>query len=44
MMQILGISTFSKTRLNELFSEKQITQNVKEQLNLFSDNQLLTHQ
>ena len=44
MMQILGISTFSKTTLNELFSEKQINQNVKEQLNLFSDNQLLTHQ
>lgn len=44
MMQILGISTFSKTPINELFSTKQINQNVKEQLNLFSNNQLLTHQ
>lgn len=44
MMQILGISTFSKTPINELFTEKQINQNVKEQLNLFSNNQLLTHQ
>ena len=44
MMQILGISAFSKTPINELFSKKQINQNVKEQLNLFSNNQLLTHQ
>jgi hypothetical protein len=44
MMQILGISAFSKTPVNELFSKKQINQNVKEQLNLFSNNQLLTHQ
>ena len=44
MMQILGISAFSKTAVNELFSKKQINQNVKEQLNLFSYNQLSTHQ
>jgi hypothetical protein len=44
MMQILGISAFSKTPVNELFSKKQNNQNVKEQLNLFSNNQLLTHQ
>ena len=44
MMQILGISAFSKTPVNELFSKTQINQNVKEQLNLFSNNQLLTHQ
>lgn len=44
MMQILGISTFAKTPINELFTEKQINQNVKEQLNLFSNNDLLTHQ
>jgi transposase len=35
MMQILGISIFSKTPVNELFTEKQINQNVQEQLNLF---------
>ena len=44
MMQILGISAFSKTAVNELFTRQQINQNVKEQLNLFSYNQLLTHQ
>ena len=44
MMQILGISAFSKTPINELFSKKQINQNVKEQLNLFNYNQLVTHQ
>ena len=44
MMQILGISTFAKMPINELFTEQQINQNVKEQLNLFSDNELLTHQ
>ena len=44
MMQILGISAFSKTPINELFTRQQINQNVKEQLNLFSYNQLLTHQ
>ena len=43
MMQILGISAFSKTAVNELFTRQQINQNVKEQLNLFSYNQLLTH-
>lgn len=44
MMQILGISIFAKTPINELFTEQQINQNVKEQLNLFSNNDLLTHQ
>lgn len=40
MTQILGISTFAKTPVNELFTEKHINQNIKEQLNLFSDSQL----
>ena len=44
MMQILGISAFAKTPINELFAKQQINQNVKEQLNLFNFNQLLTHQ
>lgn len=43
-IQILGISTFAKTPINELLTEQQINQNVKEQLNLFSNNDLLTHQ
>ena len=36
MMQILGISALSKIPVNELFTQKQINQNVKEQLNLFN--------
>jgi len=44
MIQILGISTFAKTPINELFTEQQINQNVKEQLNLFNINDILTHQ
>ena len=44
MMQILGISALSKIPVNELFNRKQISQNVKEQPNLFDYNQLLTHQ
>jgi hypothetical protein len=36
MMQILGISIFSKIPVNELFTKKQISQNFKEQLNLFN--------
>jgi len=44
MIQILGISTFAKMPINELFTEQQINQNVKEQLNLFSNNEILTHQ
>lgn len=36
MMQILGISAFSKMPINELFTKKQINQNFKEQLNLFN--------
>ena len=44
MMQILGISVFAKTPINELFAKQQIKQNVKEQLNLFDFNEILTHQ
>lgn len=44
MIQILGISSFAKTPINELFAKQQINQNVKEQLNLFNYNQMLTHQ
>lgn len=44
MMQILGISVFDKTPVKELLTETQINQNVKEQGNLFSINNLLTHQ
>ncbi len=44
MTQVLGISAFSKTPVNELFTMKQINQNVKEQPNLFNFNQILTHQ
>jgi len=44
MIQILGISSFAKTSINELFAKQQINQNVKEQLNLFNYNQILTHQ
>ena len=40
MTQILAISTFSKTPMNELFTETQISQNIKEQLNLFNNNKL----
>jgi hypothetical protein len=36
MMQILGISSFSKMPINELFTIKQINQDFKEQLNLFN--------
>ena len=44
MMQILGISVFDKMPVKELLTEMQINQNVKEQANLFSINNLLTHQ
>jgi len=37
IMQILGISVFDKTPIRELLTEYQVNQNVKEQLNLFSD-------
>ena len=37
IMQILGISVFDKTPIQELLSECQINQDVKEQLNLFSE-------
>jgi len=44
IMQILGISVFAKTPINELLTKTQIKQNVKEQLNLFNFNEVLTHQ
>jgi hypothetical protein len=44
VMQILGISVFDKTPVKELLTELQINQNFKEQGNLFSINNLLTHQ
>lgn len=44
IMQILGISVFDKTPVKELLTELQINQNIKEQGNLFSINNLLTHQ
>lgn len=37
IMQILSISVFDKTSLQELLTEYQINQNVKEQRDLFSD-------
>lgn len=40
MTQILGVSSFAKTPVNELFTENRINQNIKEQLNLFNDNEL----
>ncbi len=40
MAQILEISAFSKKPINQLFTKKQINQNFKEQLNLFTDNDL----
>jgi hypothetical protein len=43
-MQILGISVFDKTPVKELLTELQINQNFKEHGNLFSINNLLTHQ
>jgi len=35
IMQILGISSFDKTAIAELLTEKQVNQNVKEQYDLF---------
>jgi hypothetical protein len=40
MTQILGISTSAKIPVNELFTEKHINQNIKEQLNLFNNSEL----
>ncbi len=37
IIQILGISVFDKTPIQELLTEYQINQDVKEQLNLFSE-------
>lgn len=38
IMQILSISAFDKTPLAELLTQTQVNQNIKEQLNLFSNN------
>lgn len=38
IMQILSISTFDKTPLSELLTQTKTNQNIKEQLNLFSNN------
>ncbi|MDZ7615031.1 MAG: IS4 family transposase [Flavobacteriaceae bacterium] len=38
--QILGVSSFSKTLVNELLNEYKANQNIKEQLNLFNNNEL----
>ena len=43
IMQTLGISVFAKAPINELLTKTQIKQNVKEQLNLFNFNEILTH-
>lgn len=37
IMQIIGVSVFDKTPVQELLAEYQIKQNVKEQRNLFND-------
>ncbi len=44
IMQITGISIFTKTPINQLIGQKTSNQNVKEPPNLFSNNSLLTHQ
>lgn len=38
--QILGVSSFSKIPVNELLNEYKANQNIKEQLNLFNNNEL----
>ncbi|TXK71899.1 IS4 family transposase [Mesonia sp. K4-1] len=38
--QILGVSSFSKTPVNELLKEYKANQNIKEQLNLFNNSDL----
>lgn len=40
MTQILGISIFAKTSVNEIFMKKHVNQNIKNQLNLFENNDL----
>ena len=40
MTQILETSAFAKKPIDQLFTKKQINQNFKEQLNLFTDNDL----
>jgi len=40
LMQILGISAFDKTPINELITKKKINKNLKEQPNLFDNNDL----
>ncbi len=37
-MQILGISVFDKTPIQELLTEYQINQDVKDWINLFNEN------
>ena len=37
IMQILGISAFDKTPVKELLTDFQVNQNVKKQLDLFSE-------
>jgi hypothetical protein len=40
MMQILGISVFAKTPVNQIFTENKTNQKIKEQHNLFNINKL----
>jgi hypothetical protein len=40
MTQILSISAFDKTPVNELFMENKINQKIIEQPNLFNNNEL----
>jgi hypothetical protein len=40
MTQILSISTFDKTPINELFTENKINQKIKEQPYLFNNSEL----
>lgn len=40
MTQILGISIFSRTPVDQLLTEKYVNQNTKNQLNLFNNSQL----
>lgn len=40
LMQILGISAFDKTPINELVTKRKINQNITDQTNLFDNNNL----
>lgn len=44
MVQILGISVFDKTPVNELFTKNKIKQKIINQPNLFNTSEILTHQ